>query len=78
MLWVVLVSNGWVAAMQDGVTAPLVKQCDTLKSQAVEKDAALHKVTMECEHLADENKHLKFQLKRLDGKLAAKDRCSAA
>lgn len=67
-----------MATMQDGVTAPLVKQCDALKSQAAEKDASLHKVTMDCEHLAAENRHLKFQLKRLDGKLAAKDRCSPA
>lgn len=62
--------------MQDGVTAPLVKQCEDLKGQLGSKDAALHGMAMDCEHLAEENRHLKYQLKRLDAKLAAKDRCA--
>lgn len=63
--------------MQDGVTAPLVKQCSSLKSQLGERDAALHRLTMDCDHLRAENSHLQFQLKRLDSKMAAKDRWAA-
>lgn len=63
--------------MQDGVTAPLVKECEDLKEQLGSKDAELHSMAMDCEHLAEENEHLKYQVKRLDSKLAAKDRCAA-
>eukprot|EP00892_Ulva_mutabilis_P005641 jgi/Ulvmu1/3449/UM016_0069.1 len=59
---------------QDGVTAPLVKQCEELKALVGDRDAQLHSMAQDCEAQAEENRHLKYQLRRLDSKLVAKDR----
>lgn len=63
-------------SVQDGVTAPLYKERDELKSRLMAAEEALRATAAKVENVTEERTQLQYQVKRLDERLIAKDKCA--
>ena len=62
--------------LQDGVTAPLYNERDELKARLMAAEEALRASSAKVESVNEDRVQLQYQVKRLDEKLMARDKCA--